>query len=965
MTPSTLTPATSAPEYSGLRHTLYIGLGGFGCTVIRKLKKNVQELAPEHIDGYGFLGLDTQALPSNDILTHNEYVPLSLQVSPKAVVPLFPEQLSWFSDVFGNYIPGNIMGGAAAIRALGRFAFRNPSVVNNFLNSLGSTTNRLLEPRQAFVQNGKIKVYVVSSLAGGTGSGCLLDVLAIVGACVKRLGGHPNFPYQAILATPEALLGALPAGAMSTLFSNSYSLLKELHHFVDRDPDKFWPITENYDGEEYSQVEVSEIFPQAFHIIGNRNEANAVIVSGFPQLAELTSRYLLSEIQTPMRNEETGTPRLHDLENQESVINVAGKAVKTLRRFSSFGIVQFGVPAEILGRQWSLRIAFAALNIETLETSSPEDASQWISSNQLTEAGNDQFQNLFKAPLLDQLRISVDTVGTLMASGTSLDDLHARASTYCEKIRREVKATKLPLLGDRTKTLREILRESLASEVISKVDSTTVGLVVGFLSSLTNQLKAQQTDLTKEAASCSAALQESMNNELLLTLGDVQTAAESSFFGRKNRVTAALSDFGVRLEAVLVAELDLAAKEQCLSLYSALLTDLGKLLTQWKSCLDILKQTTQLVEQKLEADNQILDQRSNVNKLGAGNTLSLITSKQADALYNESFQKSIQGITQLVRRDWLNTGVLVSDEPNRDKWVDGVYNAIKPLHVDSVLSRLTILEALDRFYPDAQSQSRLFQTLGVFSAPMFWLDVDKAELEYPTFWVIAVHSDLQEKFETKYKTLLSGDGINYAHSSSRHEIAIHQLKLGYTLGSHKSLMSYQSAYKDLSHRYANGTRPIHAWPGAADWDEPLPQKGEEAAIQSFVLGRAFATLFPLEAPVKGKRGTFLFSSGAYYYLSLDEDKRPVDLGNGLEEALEELASHTEWQKQLQKAIEAKISELGRSAIKDRLVQDYVPLLTEEIEKAEGGTDQTRAKILRKLQAALKKYIQKELTSSAV
>src|SRR5689334_8844872 len=84
-------------DVASFRPTFYIGLGGFGCTVIRRLKDRIRTNFPEHLDGFAFLGLDTHQLPPNDVLTRNEYVPLSLRVSPRAVAPQFPEQLGWFT----------------------------------------------------------------------------------------------------------------------------------------------------------------------------------------------------------------------------------------------------------------------------------------------------------------------------------------------------------------------------------------------------------------------------------------------------------------------------------------------------------------------------------------------------------------------------------------------------------------------------------------------------------------------------------------------------------------------------------------------------------------------------------------------------------------------------------------------------------------------------------------------------
>ncbi len=67
---------------ASFRPIIYIGVGGFGCSVISNLKADIDTLIPEQAikDGFAFIGLDTHPRERNNILTDSEYVALSVYV---------------------------------------------------------------------------------------------------------------------------------------------------------------------------------------------------------------------------------------------------------------------------------------------------------------------------------------------------------------------------------------------------------------------------------------------------------------------------------------------------------------------------------------------------------------------------------------------------------------------------------------------------------------------------------------------------------------------------------------------------------------------------------------------------------------------------------------------------------------------------------------------------------------------
>lgn len=953
-------------DVASFRPTFYIGLGGFGCTVVRRLKERIRTNFPEHLDGFAFLGLDTHQLPPNDVLTRNEYVPLSLRVSPRAVAPQFPEQLGWFADLCGAFMPRNIAGGADRVRAVGRLAFRNPPVFGEFIAKLQQAANRLREPRQNFTAGVPTKVYVISTVAGGTGSGCLLDVLASTGEFFRTYEAA-DFPYQAILATPDVLLGEVNPGELQELYGNSYATLKELHYFISGASHQ----VENYDGDSQSAVEVGlKNLPQMVHFIGDKNEAGSAVVTEMTELGEIAVSYLLSEIQTPMAIAD-GKPKVQDLEN----IFLGNLGLDDMPRcFSSFGVVRTGIPADVVGHYFSLRLAFATLTTEIADSpTSVEDATRWVTSHKLAEAGTDQFQDSFKEPITDEMKVAVDSVSALMRKGTKLDDLAMRASSFVEEMRTEVDAAKKPTLEKRAALIEAELLQAVNTSIAQLVEDATLGQVVAFAESLMVALKSHQTALSDEAAAKKAELKDNHEKELKLSIQGVQAAAQSGFFGRRERVKSTLSDLGLRLEALLEASIDLLIKQHCLKIYSTVLRELDRLLKQWKPPVEVLRTNRQMVEQILQATGLHLDKMADVQKRESGNRFSLIDHPKAQLLYEELLQPGETGIIRRVRNSWLTAGRLEDTKSRRDKWVEDAIKEIRDEDVANVLSGLTFNRILDRFYSNDSDRSLLFRDLQTLSSPMFWLDQNKRESHYTNYWILAIHPGQKDDFSSNCSQFLPGDGLVYAFFESPHEVVLYQLKMGYTIHSHRSLSLYSAVYNRVQRQYQEGiakkknVRPIHAWPHADEWDDPLPHKEEEEALRWFALGRAFSVLFPAEPTVgKGKKkGAFLYASGANYYLVLNETDRPIALGNGLAEAIEKLTTRSDWYGALREKIDMKVSEVGIQGIRERLESEYLPVLQEEVDTSEGNRDSARAALLRRLQKALKNHINRELTTARV
>jgi hypothetical protein len=235
------------------RRMLFVGLGGSGGKTLRVLKRDLQEWLKDHEweggfpKGWQFLHIDTPPTPDgleagSGSLESSEYLGLigsGVQFSQVATrlgnIPGSERELmGWRVDAAALAVP--IAMGAGQFRAIGRSiamcyakpikdrleqsiaALNNPSTVAQ----LGSLYSQV---EGESVQGDAVPpiVVVVSSLAGGTGAGLLVDVCDTLRALDPEWGGNSI----ALLYTPEVFLG-LGDGSVGGVQPNSLAAISEV-----------------------------------------------------------------------------------------------------------------------------------------------------------------------------------------------------------------------------------------------------------------------------------------------------------------------------------------------------------------------------------------------------------------------------------------------------------------------------------------------------------------------------------------------------------------------------------------------------------------------------------------------------------------------------------------------------------------------------------------------------------------
>ncbi|HWB10477.1 MAG TPA: tubulin-like doman-containing protein [Pirellulales bacterium] len=228
------------PWSTAVRPTVIISLGGLGGRVVGRLRARLEQRFDEPVErpGLKLLALDTdraalralEAGQAGACLAPDETLHLPLR-KPADYRTASDEILAWLGRRWLYNIPRSLR--TEGLRPLGRLAFvgHRRVIGERIAAALGQATSaaarRTGAERQPATQAGPLRVYVITSIDGGTGGGMLLDVAYTVRQQLKELG-LPTEDVHGML-----LHATFAAGAGNDLrAANAYATLTELNHFM-------------------------------------------------------------------------------------------------------------------------------------------------------------------------------------------------------------------------------------------------------------------------------------------------------------------------------------------------------------------------------------------------------------------------------------------------------------------------------------------------------------------------------------------------------------------------------------------------------------------------------------------------------------------------------------------------------------------------------------------------------------
>lgn len=375
--------------------TVVIGLGGTGYGTLTRLKKRFIDKFKAVPPVVQFLSIDTTREAEPGVWAADGETEIRLEQNNESYIVQVEDPNSlinsnnphidrWWPT--GSSVSA-IISGAQQIRARGRLAlFANYSEIRARLAQKVDEA-RKVENIAAMKNYGfrisdrvGVEIYIVSSLAGGTGSGMLLDIAFIL----RNIAHTSNVTGVFIL---PRVFARLPGTDL--IKTNTYAALKELEHFTQlKDTDTEPPIDYGID-----RIQVRQPPFDLTYIIDSINEGERVI----EDLKILKSRvadglYLLI-------GSAIGTGHSNAIDNIKSHLASAGPVGTHSASYCSFGVASCRWQAEEFIKSYEKLQHAAARKLisDLLQNLSPgsspqSDAEAFIKQQHL---GKGQIPNLF------------------------------------------------------------------------------------------------------------------------------------------------------------------------------------------------------------------------------------------------------------------------------------------------------------------------------------------------------------------------------------------------------------------------------------------------------------------------------------------------------------------------------------------------------------------------------------------
>lgn len=228
-----------------LRRTLFVGLGGTGLETLLHIKRRFVETYDEIPPMFGFLAVDTDrsggGIQKIKNTNRKKYPVVKFEANetclitvsnPKEIFLMRRDEFSWIPENSSNALI-NLDNGAGQVRTNGRFGLmcNIPEFEQKLQAQIAKITNHeIINNTQYTILNEDIEIYVVASIAGGTGCGTFIDTGYIIKDMVEKMQG--KFKVFAYLFMPQVykqMIGLDPTDPKSANVNpNAYGALVDL-----------------------------------------------------------------------------------------------------------------------------------------------------------------------------------------------------------------------------------------------------------------------------------------------------------------------------------------------------------------------------------------------------------------------------------------------------------------------------------------------------------------------------------------------------------------------------------------------------------------------------------------------------------------------------------------------------------------------------------------------------------------
>jgi hypothetical protein len=907
------------------RPTVIIGLGGTGYGAVLKLKKRFIDAHHGSVPPIiRFLSIDTtdnteQREKARDgtmvALDSNEKYVIQI-VNPGALVNGTNEHIDeWWPR---NIPIQAINAGAGQVRARGRLAlFAKIGDITARISKALDEVRLVKNDKQMYAQQfdvserEDIEVYIVGSLAGGTGSGMFMDIALIARHHAETLS--PSTNVTGVLALPRVFT-RLPGTTL--VKSNAYGALKEIERFFNLSLNDNFVVN-------YGSTEIPIKRPpfDLLYLIDSVNESGQVI-SETSDLLNLIADGLYIQVGSQI-----GTDSDNAVDNIKTQLSVAGRVRGRSANYCSFGVASLSLPI----RQYEIMMFDSArkllcdslLNGAFPDSELESDVVRFIDTHKLKEdESDDVIDALSQRDGGGQLRFQMP-LASIKYDKTAVITIKQLHANHRSKMERNVAGE----LDRNYKQLHEVSIRALDEwwqRAINRPNGVTYA--TRFAEKLLTKLEWYQHMMENE----SKEEEERLKALNFVPLEEQVREAGTAFLRRENRVQIACGNYKGLVDRQCDLYLQVARRDKAAELYGSLITHVEGIIGRCARIRLNLETTLKKFEQSY---------------------LDATSARSGESLFEHTVRFDAQANRPEIKvEDFLlwyakEHGTLSNWSDEDDESVTREILSFIKLRYRP-LTDLSIEEVLER--GGADEISRDLVQLDRLAVPLWKYD----EGRIPVVNRGIINEMYHYGVEDADKTLLKDAKIlgrvprkttdpSFVSTLDPQRITLFKVKVGVPLFALQGIEDMERAYKDPDKTVSNH---LHR-----DWEKlsDLRPGSDNEALRWFAIAQAPEPF------------NFIERRGEWYYVRSQQAKRvegsQLRLGQGRVPAY----SSFEKNKELVKEIEEKVDSITRTEgeVKvSNVLRDYVEQLAKQV--SAGNVDAAVKEQVEGEINAIEEYIQR-------
>lgn len=486
-----------------ITRTLFVGLGGTGVKAILRAKQCFVDAYGEVPPMVAFLAIDTDRAIRDKFLisrngkevrfSQNEICFCGISGNALDIYRNYLNKFQWLPRRNAQFLANLKNTGAGQVRSNGRFLARHNATNISYLVS--SKVNEIGQPlpvgcRFEYDTNKDgveypTKVNVVGSIAGGTGSGTMLDMLVLIAKTLRNSGlAYSITPWMVL---PDVFRHMAAGPATANVFQNSYGTIRELDYLYHLPKDNQNPLDFDFDKVDYLDDGIGDTY-----LINNTNSAG-VVFQNIDDLTDSIGRcmFLPSNENDSVMDNTGNIDFVYSIRNKEAHYMSAGSAELVYDNQAVGNVIAKGIIAQICD--------------ELVKSSSIDAISEvnaWTKSEAVAIQEHDADQ------LIDSILPQYAPFSIIIDKDSDVNAIKANINAGAEapNIISEVKSNE----EQKLKTVKEELLNKI-QEILNTQNG--VGGAKAFLESLSDNIAICRVEMVKEAEELAKVLAYSVNWE--------------------------------------------------------------------------------------------------------------------------------------------------------------------------------------------------------------------------------------------------------------------------------------------------------------------------------------------------------------------------------------------------------------------------------------------------------------------